>query len=259
MLSKFYKGLMFGSVLLFSTIGSAAIWTDTEIQLLSGSGFREPFNDKTVAKNTITLQNAAGFEWGSSYAFIDYLKSDAADVSADEFYGEAYVYPSLSKLTGADLKTAVLKDVSVTLGVNTGEKSTGANPRVLLAGLTLNLDVPQFSFFDVGVNAYVDRSEFKGQPATCQGDGVQITPAWQLPFHIGRLSMSFEGFVDYTSAYGGCVAHTLSQPQLRVDIGDLFGTPKKLYAGIEYQYWQNKFGIQGLNDEAPQALLVWKF
>lgn len=246
-------------VLMFSTSVFAANWSDTEIQALSGSGFHEPFNARSVAKNTITLQNASGFDWGSSYAFVDYLKSDAADRNADEFYGEVYAYPSLSRLTGSDLKAGLLKDVSLTFGVNTGEKSTGANPRVLLAGLTFNLDLPQFSFFDIGVNAYLDRSQFKGQAATCQGDGVQITPAWQLPFHLSGLSMSFEGFVDYTSAYGGCVAHTLSQPQLRVDIGDLFGTPKKLYAGIEYQYWQNKFGIQGLNDEVPQALVVWKF
>jgi len=242
-----------------ANVVSAANWSDTEIQLLSGSGFHEPFNARSVAKNTVTLQNAAGFDWGSSFSFVDYLKSDAADHNADEFYGEAYVYPSLSNLTGNDLRTGLLKDVSLTFGINTGEKSTGANPRVLLTGLTFNLDVPSFSFFDVGVNAYLDRSQFKGQPATCQGDGMQITPAWALPFHVGRLSMSFEGFVDYTTAYGGCVAHILAQPQIRVDIGDLFGMPKKFYAGLEYQYWQNKFGIQSLNDEVPQALLVWKF
>jgi len=246
-------------LLAFGSLASAALWTDTEIQALSGSGFHEPFNARSVAKNTITLQNASGFDWGSSYAFVDYIKSDAADRNADEFYAEGYVYPSLSKLSGTDLKTALLNDVSLTFGVNAGEKSTGAQPRVLLAGLTFNLALPQFAFFDVGVNAYFDRGQFKGQPSTCQGDGMQITPAWRLPFHVGRLSMSFEGFLDHTTAYGGCVAHTVSQPQIRVDIGDLFGSPKRLYAGIEYQYWQNKFGIQGLNDEVPQALLVWKF
>jgi nucleoside-specific outer membrane channel protein Tsx len=257
--TKVLQFFLVSTFLSISTAVWAVTWTDTEIQALSGRGFHEPFNDKSVTKNTITLQNASGFDWGSSFAFVDYLKSDAADHNADEFYGEAYLYPSLSKLTATDLKIGVLKDVSLTLGVNVGEKSTGANPQVLLTGLTFNLDIPPFSFFDLGINAYIDRSQFKGQPATCRGDGVQITPAWQLPFHIGRLAMTFEGFIDYTSGYGGCVAHTLAQPQIRVDIGDLFGTPKKLYAGIEYQYWHNKFGIQGLHDEVPQALLVWKF
>lgn len=261
MLVSIKKTLLRVGISLFALndVAVAAVWSDTEIQALSGSGFHEPFNARSVAKNTITLQNASGFDWGTSYAFVDYLKSDAADHNADEFYGEAYAYPSLTKLTGVDLKASLLKDVSATLGVNYGEKSTGANPRMLLTGLTFNLDLPSFTFFDLGVNAYFDRSQFKGQTATCQGDGVQITPAWALPFQVGRLSMSFEGFVDYTTAYGGCVAHTLSQPQIRVDIGDLFGSPKKFYAGIEYQYWQNKFGLQGLNDEVPQALLVWKF
>jgi nucleoside-specific outer membrane channel protein Tsx len=247
------------AIIMLSFSVSAATWHSTEIQGLSGSGFREPANDRTVTKNTLTLQNASGFDWGSSFAFVDYLKSDGADHNADEYYGEVYVYPSLTKLTGSMLQIGALKDVSLTLGVNYGEKSTGANPRMLLTGLTFNLDVPSFTFFDLGVNAYLDRSQFKGQVSTCQGDGMQITPAWQLPFQLGRLSMSFEGFVDYTTAYAGCAAHTLAQPQIRVDIGDLFGAPKRLYAGIEYQYWHNKFGIQNLNDEVPQALLVWKF
>jgi nucleoside-specific outer membrane channel protein Tsx len=244
---------------LFACTGEAANWTDTEIQALYGSGFHEPANPSTVAKETITLQNASGFDWGSSFAFVDYLKSNDADNHADELYGEAYLYPSLSKLTGRSFKTIGLKDVALDMGVNYGEKSNGANPRILLAGVTLNLDVPRFNFFDISFNAYLDRSEFSGQPSLTQGNGMQITPCWQLPFKIGRVSMSFEGFVDYTTGYAGNAEHTLTQPQIRADIGDLFGYPKKLYAGIEYQYWHNKFGIRGLNDEAPQALLVWKF
>jgi hypothetical protein len=29
--------------------------------------------------------------------------------------------------------------------------------------------------------------------------------------------------------------------------------------GIEWQYWRSKFGISGLNESFPQALLFWKF
>ena len=237
----------------------AAEWQDIELQLLHGSGFKEPFNPRSVSKTTASLQHAAGYSWGSSYAYVDFLKSDAAERHAEEFFAEAYVYPSLSRLTGRSWSASIVKDVALSAGVNYGEKNDGANPKALLAGVIFFFDLPSFAFAQMSTHAYFDRGEFKGQPTGCQGDGYQITPAWSLPFQLSTAKLTFEGFVDYTSAHGQCHDQLLTQPQLRVDVGDFFGMPKKLFAGIEYQYWQNKFGIKGLNDEVPQALLVWKF
>ncbi len=47
--------------------------------------------------------------------------------------------------------------------------------------------------------------------------------------------------------------------QLRLDVGDLLDHPGRLYLGVEYQYWRNKFGMNGLSERLPQALLVWRF
>jgi nucleoside-specific outer membrane channel protein Tsx len=234
-------------------------WSTTEVQLLHGDRFREFSNPEAVAKGTLTLTNASGFDWGGSYFFVDYLKSDGHDDHDEEFYGEVYLYPSLSHLTGRSLKAGILKDVSLTLGVNYGEKTNGANPRALLPGLTFHLNLPGFAFFDLGVNAYLDHSLFNGQASTCNGETWQITPVWKLPFRLGGLGFSFEGYADFTGAHGTCVRQVLSQPQLRLDVGKAFGRPGQVHLGIEYQYWHNKFGIRGLNDRVPQALLVWGF
>jgi hypothetical protein len=32
-----------------------------------------------------------------------------------------------------------------------------------------------------------------------------------------------------------------------------------LWAGIEWEYWDDKFGIEGLNESFPKALVVWEF
>jgi len=237
----------------------AAEWSSTELQGLHGRGFHEPFNPNDVAKRIVTLTNSSGFSWGSTYFFVDHLQSDSQDAKAREFYGELYVNPSLGKLTGQDFKTRYLRDISLTLGVNYGDKNTGANPRVLLPGVTFNADLPGFSFFDLSVLGYRDRGRFNGAATSCNADTYQITPAWKLPFRVGRLSMSFEGFVDLIGAHGNCARQVLSQPQLRLDVGDLFGHPNKVYAGVEYQYWHNKFGASGLNEHLPQALVVWGF
>ncbi len=242
-----------------STPALAAEWHSSEFQVLHGGGFREPFNPDDVAKTTLTLNDARGYTWGSSFVFLDYLKSDANDARAEEFYGEAYLYPSLGKLLGRDFRTGPLRDVSLALGVNWGDKSTGANPRIFLPGVTLNFDVPGFAFFDLSLLGYLDRGRFNGVETTCNADSWQITPTWKRPFRLGALSLSFEGFVDVIGAHGSCTRQVVAQPQLRLDLGDLWGQPGKVYAGVEYQYWHNKFGIDGLHEHLPQALLVWGF
>ena len=251
---------LFGMVMLaWASAAWGGNWSATEVQLLHGASFHEPANPDAAAKGTLTLANASGFGWGGSYFFVDYLKSDGHDDHDEEFYGEAYLYPSLSRLTGRSLKAGVIKDVSLTLGVNYGEKTNGANPRALLPGLTFHLDLPAFAFFDLGVNAYLDRGRFNGRATSCNGNTWQVTPAWKLPFRLGGLDFSFEGYADFTGAHGTCARQVLSQPQLRLDVGKAFGRPGQVHVGIEYHYWHNKFGSRGLNDRVPQALLVWGF
>lgn len=256
---SFMKTRFISLLLMLATPAGAAEWTATEIQGLYGQAFREPGPPADVAKSTVTLTNASGFAWGSTYFFVDHLQSNARDANARETYGELYVSPSLGKLTGHDFRTGPLKDVSLTFGVNAGSKNTGADPLVWLPGVSFNLDVPGFAFFDVSVLGYLDHGKQNGAANGCNANIWQITPAWKRPFRLGRLSMSFEGFVDVIGAHGNCVQQVITQPQLRVDVGDWFGHPGRVHAGIEYQYWRNKYGIQGLHENLPQALLVWGF
>ena len=66
----------------------AAIWSDTELQVLYGKDFQEPFNPNDVAKTIVTLQHASGWEYGRNFFFVDALKSDEQDNAAGEIYGE---------------------------------------------------------------------------------------------------------------------------------------------------------------------------
>jgi hypothetical protein len=55
---------------------SAKGFSTWDLQALYGRRFREPFVEDDVEKLTLTLENSSGWSWGSSYFFIDYLKSD---------------------------------------------------------------------------------------------------------------------------------------------------------------------------------------
>ncbi|MBI4917852.1 MAG: hypothetical protein HY825_18580 [Acidobacteria bacterium] len=54
-------------------------------------------------------------------------------------------------------------------------------------------------------------------------------------------------------------AQLLAQPQVLVDLGPLWGNEGQVMLGIEYQYWRNKFGIAGVTESAPQAMVLWRF
>lgn len=242
-------------------------WSATEIEYLRSSRFREPGNTNDVGKHIVSLQHANGYSLGRNFLFVDLIKSgnQERDFSGNpesprEIYGEAYTTLSLSRLSGTPLAGGPLRDVGLTAGLNLGSKNSQFNPepRVTLAGVTVDFAVPR-GFFNVDLLGYWDHG--------CNSLGCpdyratyQITPAWSIPFSLGGVDGEFAGFIDFIGARGaGTVHQVLSQPQLRFDIGKPLGRKGQLYAGIEYQYWRNKFGNGGVDESHPQLLLAWKF
>lgn len=132
-----------------------------------------------------------------------------------------------------------------------GELNVSPVGNIYLYGIGFNLKLPGFAYF--GLNLYVRDMR------TISGKSYQISPYWSLPFTVGSLKMTFDGFLDYAGHEGNTVANLLTQPQLLVDIGNMWGAPNTLYAGIEYQYWKNKYGVDGVNESLPQAMVKWNF
>lgn len=248
------------------TTAQAAIWSDTEIAYLRGTKFNDngAFGGPKFAKDIITLQHASGYSLGTNFFFVDFVKSDSKDNNYGEVYGEYYHALSLTKIHGVDWSKNFLKDVSLTTGINFGAKNSafGANPRVFLIGPTLSLAVPGAAFFNVDLLAYVDRGTFSGfgGGALCGARKTtwQITPAWKFPFTLGTAKFSFEGFLDVIGKHGTCERQLLTAPQLRWDVGSQMGKPGTVFLGMEYQYWNRKFGAKQ-TESLPQLLLGVKF
>ena len=234
-------------------------FSSSNVQVLYGWTFKEPGLSQDVPKNIFTFENTAGWSWGSSYLFVDILRSwTAADANAKEVYGEWYPSVSLRKISGRKPSTGFLRDVSATLGLNSGVRSTGPAPFVVLPGATFDLHVPGFSFVSVGTFAYIDRGRFEGQPTGCEATTYQVTPSWSLPYKAGGAAIGFEGFVDFIGEHADCKAMVIAQPKLTVDISGLWHKPGKILLGVEWDYWHNKYGIEGLHDNVWLPLFVWK-
>src|SRR5688572_18546873 len=167
-------------------------FSSSNVPIMYGWTAREPGISEDVPKNIFTFENSSAGGWWSSYLFVDILRSwSEADANANEVYGEWYPSLSLRRISGRKPSTGFLRDVSATFGLNAGVRSTGPSPFVMLPGVTLDLNLPGFTFFSVGAFAYVDRGRFEGQPTGCQGTTYQITPSWSLPFAIGAAKLRF--------------------------------------------------------------------
>ena len=249
-----------GILLMLSSLKTAQAdwfdWSNSEIQYLYGFGYRMPSNPEPVSMSTITVTHADGWSLGRNFFFMDTYISDGGQSQQTSVYGEAYSYLTLGKLLGRDLTLSIFKDINATLGVNAGENfdSSQSGPRILLYGFTLDLNLPGFKMFSLD---FLQHDQFETIP---NGNSWQITPAWIFPFTIAGTKWSLEGFTDFIGKKNpGYAFNIIAQPQLRLDVGDLLGKSGHFYAGIEYQYWHNKYGIQGLNESLPQALVLWKF
>ena len=202
----------------------------------------------------------AGWSWGGHYLFVDVLRSwSEADANAKEVYGEWYPSLSLRKLSGRAPSPSLLRDVGVTLGLNTGVRSTGPAPFVLLPGITFDLNVPAFRFLSVGAFAYLDRGRFEGHLTGCSSNTFQVTPSWSLPFTVGRAGFSFDGFADLIGRHGDCAAQVLFTPLLKLDLSRFWSKPGVLQLGVEWGYWHNKYAVDGLDEGVIQPSLIWAF
>lgn len=232
------------------------IWSSSELQYLNGSNYQQPFNTQDVSQSIITLTHADGWALGRNFFFVDTLITHAGQPAQTNVYGEFYSSLSLSKLTHQDLSLGWIQDWNLTVGGNLGQNFDfpTRGTRAFLYGITLDFKVPGFKLLSVD---FLQHVQFDPSP---NGASWQITPVWNFPFELAGLHFNLQGFTDFIAAkHANYASNILSQPQLRLDIGEFWGRAEQFYLGIEYQYWHNKYGIKGLHEGVPQALLVLHF
>ena len=221
--------------------GEIIQWHSSNIQLLRGYNYEVGEEHRSI----ITLEHANSWVYGDNYGFIDIVKPDGKDHS---YYLEIAPRLSLSKMTGQDFSYGLIKDVLIS---TTFEKAKDQGPQYLYGG-AIDLNLPGFKFFKA--NAYIhDSTELEGRT-------WQVTLAWNRPFEMGGVKFLAEGFADFQGEEDTSNDNQLIVPRFLLDAGDLMGyDPDTLMVGLEYQYWHNKFGIDGVTESVPQLQVKWVF
>ena len=248
--------------LVSSTSASAAEWSDTSISYRVGTKFAEPFNPVDIRKNIFALTHASGYQYGSNFFNVDLLQSDSNDPgSLTQHSGAQEVYAvyrntlDIGKVRGVDMGFGPVSGVGITGGFDWNSKNDvgyNSRKRMLVLGPTLMWKVPGFlntsllvlhesnapSGAFAPISNVTGRYTYKIHP--------MLTAAWGIPV---ADRVKFEGFANLIAPKGRdevgnqTGTETNIDMQLMADVGDYVGAKKNTFRiGIEYQYWNNKFG-----------------
>ena len=255
-----------GLCCLFVTAGEAAAWSDASVGYRYGTDFAEPYEGSRIAKNIFNVRYVNGYAYGTNFFNADLLFSngnDPASPGSGTGAHEAYVVYrhtlDFSRVIGRSLSFGPVKGFGAIAGFDLNAKhDAGYNSRkrMLALGLTLMADVP--GFLNVSVlqlwesNEPYDRYTGATDQCNCRyhyRPHPELDLNWSIPFHLGNIAFSYEGYADFISAKGkdefgnGTVRETNIDSQFMYDFGRLLGKRRgALKAGFEYQYWKNKFG-----------------
>lgn len=220
-------------------------FSDSSISLLHSDQY-EAFGREQQEHTFFTFENVTAHDWGGFFFFVDANQGHGNASDQDEVYGEFSPTLSLSWLTGQDLSAGPLRDVSLAATYEFGGEVNQSN---YLTGFSLSWDVPGFQYFNTAFY-HANNSE--------TDNDLQLTLTWGAPFELGPARFLFDGFLDYSTAEESHKSELNFTPQLKLDIGNFRGKPGVLYAGIEYAYWRNKYGLSDdvMDTESSVSALI---
>ena len=221
-------------LLWFTSLACRAGFSQSSITILSGKDFEQGSDRERVE---LTYESLNIYKYGDSFFWIDVTSPFNKKSSNREtnMYGEWAPRLSVAKILDWKLEGFV-SDVLLSTGFEFGNSSFGQT-RTSLYGIGVDLKIPGFKFFSY--NLYVRDNIDK------QGTSLQSTFVYNLPFQIADQSFALNAYIDIVHSDEGegsnlTEAHINTAQQLHYYvIADMFSI------GLEYQYWNRKFGIQG--------------
>ena len=232
------KTLAVASMLMIGFQASAYKFSSSKVEVLHGD-----YDERSGEEAIFTFANATGFSKGDTFFFIDAANVSDAD-STGGLHAEFNARMSLPRTFGVGASQGFLKDYYL---VGQLDFDGGFSRKTThMVGVGADWKVPGFKFVKTNIL-------YRDDP-TKDGDSVQAQLIWNKGFKLGSQKFSFEGFLDYTTGEGtGDETNILTQPAL------VWHATKHLGLGIEYQYWQNRLGIDGLDEETPQLMARFTF
>jgi nucleoside-specific outer membrane channel protein Tsx len=212
---------------------TAPLWSDLSATYVAGNGFTlDPEKQQTV-----TLEHAAGYGWGDTFTYLD-TTFFRGDERAYSFFGETAARWSLAD-SDQDRSNQAVTDMLISVSLEFGSGTV----ETFTLGPSVDLNVPAFDYLHLGLmrRQSLNRSGFNNS------DGWQLVPTWSLTIPAGRSEWVIDGFAKWIFATDHSDYHANFQfnPQIKYNVGKHLSNPdRRVYLGVEYYYWSNKYGVK---------------
>lgn len=239
------------SLLAFISSNSHAFeWGASSVSYLKGSKYQTPYfnlaSNKLEGKDTdaeiFTFDHVNGTKWGDTFFALD-----ATNFSTEKQSLWFKFAPRVSgKKTLGLSYPSFISDILMS-GVYSAV-GAGAAPNYAY-GAAIDWIIPGFDFFTTN---FLVRDDKK-----LEGTTSQISLVWNLTFKLGaseNLKIETGGFLDYMGEEGNqqkglSKANIQTQPFIALKIQN------NVSVGVEWQYWSNKYGLEGINESLPQMMV----
>lgn len=189
--------------------------SDISLTFLHGDSFVvEPDRQSTA-----TLEYVTRWNQGDLFAFVDYKDYHQGDPGYG-WYGE--ISPRFKIMDG---KLPLYAAFTWERGKN--------NTEAYLGGIGTDLTLTGFRF--VKINAY-----YRDSPNQ-NGHGWQSTVSWALPLLSEHWLL--DGYIDWIFSTEESAPNVHFNPQLKWDLQKALHTRLRWFVGLEYDYWDKKYGI----------------
>lgn len=238
------------------TTGAQAktLFKDTSLTALYGTNFKMVPTDQTADLSTVTFEHASTHDWGGIFMFVDRhngdkydLKNSDGEVTGSKRYKETFGKIS-PKFKVATFNDSLIKQVNLAGVYEFSSNSTGFGQDNYWAGVGVDLDLPVPGIKYASATLYHAFNENKPDDQK-----ITLTSAWE------RDNFLIDGYVDFSFNNDDIENNIHFNPQVKYNIQPMLGIDNRLEVGVEYDYWKNKFGIDGVNQNAFAALVKYHF
>ncbi|WP_419812782.1 hypothetical protein [Bacterioplanoides sp.] len=228
------KQLLTAAIIAASAASASAeqFWADNSVSLLYGSDYTmTPANGEENTITTMTLEHVSGHSWGGLFLFVDRLNGES---DYHETYGEFS-----PKFTLTSFEDSVVKNINAAFtyefsSSTVGQNGSGFSQDNYLYGVGADLAIPGMDFASVTYYYSQRNTNFDNGDNDHQ---ITLTYGWS------EGNFAIDGFLDWSTGTEDHDAELNFTPQLTYNLGPMLGVQNKVKLGIEYSYWNNKFGV----------------
>ncbi|MDN7143348.1 nucleoside-binding protein [Pseudomonas sp. JQ170] len=249
------------AALLYQQPAQAFEWVNNSVGFRYGKQFTNPNNPHYISKRVFTFTHADGYRYGSNFLNIDVLLSDSNDPRKGTDHGSSEVYAVYrnqlfaSRVLDIPKGDGLIKDYALTLGFDANRNNNlgSSNKRAVVVGPTLKFN--SVGVLDLSLMYYREHNQ-SGIPGVRDKeltfDGTYaLNLTWLRPFQVGTHNAKFQGTLNHIGEKGkdyndrDTAAETLLRSSLLFALRPGEKTKPNLWLGVGYEYWHNKFGVDG--------------